>query len=181
MRWFLPDQVARPKHFPLGGMRASVGVIAGLSIGGSTDGIPEDAWTWAPDGWAFFVCPGDTPRARASIIEGSAEVKDGAGNEWLVPVLLEQSPHGLRCALPCTWTGDGFNPPAFAEQAIDDLCAFAADPVGNESQGPVLACLLLSMNYHLSHHEIIAAGWLTDRAILRILLAACGADYHGAR
>jgi hypothetical protein len=176
MRWFVRSCGKRPDHLPPGGLSCTIENIHGLVVAGSmAEGESLADWHDLGDGCWFHINKKDQPRLRAHRPELETAV-DAGDMTWTVSQILKPDAGGLRCALPCTWTLAGFVPPAWAVSLMDDLCAFAADP--QEYQGPELACRILGVSYYVSVHEISAAGWLTDIAIQRIILAACGLDWR---
>jgi hypothetical protein len=168
MRWFVPDGIKRPAHIPAGGIVATLDGVSGVSVGGP---LPPagSVWHTARGGWLFHVEQADQPRQRIAFPQDVVTVDDGSGRQWTVTQLLLATPDGFRCALPCTWTADGFLPPECVRDLLERIAQVIDGALGDGAV-PYIVCDILALSYYLSHEEVLASGWLTDRAINAIML-----------
>lgn len=145
-------------------------------------------WKETPEGWWFAIGnqrPQDLIRLHTSprIVRWHAMYGVEKGQAWRIPVLLEplkadDPDQGYISALDRIWRGGEYGTPQDLKDAQVALLHIAlgvelADtPEARNAALVDLVVKLLSLGHHVSRHEIIAKGWLSEKLIQDIPLLA---------
>jgi hypothetical protein len=153
--------------------------IGGTLIGGDLTDEIRGLFKPTPAGWWIAmgnIRPDTLSRARGiggRIIQGV-----DSSHEWCVPTLLHLGPEKdgrrtLTSAIPAIYRDYQWQTPKEFNEIIDRLGAWlrsSGEP--DREDAMALAVDILAVNYHISIHEISAAGWFSEDLILRIISAA---------
>lgn len=199
-RWYCPVGVERPAHVPYpGGIALLPGVGPDVAAdgegGGTIYGGPfepgEPGWTVTDAGWWVNldgVAPQQLVRLETHprILRWATVQGEHPDHWWRVPVLLtpqgqdaEGAPLLFVSAVERVFRGaDGWQPPSDLVELQHQLLAVAMDQgVGNRDADEMavladLVAVILGLGHTVSLHELIVKGWLTERVLLRVLIAA---------
>jgi hypothetical protein len=203
VRYFCPTGVDRPAHRPdlLGGVEvvaghgpdvAAGGPGGGLVLGGSYE-AGETGWQRTEAGWWVNLGTAlpqhlwrtqTNPRiARWATVEGALPE-----HRWRVPILLVPAPSdgggaptAYLSALERVWKGgEGWVDDAELARLTDDLHAVAHGIAlhGLDHEWPAITDLVLRLlveGQRISRFELAAGGWLSERMLLRTIIAAADA------
>lgn len=199
VRWYCPPGLAKPKHAIIPGSLACLpeGGPPGAVPGGTCYGGPvepdEPGWQQHQAGhWfnyteavpALLLRMDPNPRMVRWVEVAGAD----PSHTWRVPVLMEPV-YGedgetillFKSALDRVWTGTTWDTP----EAVSDLqrrlmlvChALGTNQANLTSVEAVQATLdVLRQGHEFDPQEIIAAGWVSEVLVVRVLVAACGLE-----
>ena len=202
VRWYCPPGVAKPKHAIVPGCLACMPNAGppGAPPGGMCYGAPiepgEAGWMPHPDGHWFNL----TDAQPAILIRLDTHPRlvrwhDVAGattdHLWRVPVLLSPvycdgtgSIIRFDSALDRVWNGAGWDTPAEI-QSVQRRLLSAHYAVGTgqaslSSDAAVQVAIdVLQLGQEFDPYEVVAAGWVTEVLVVRVLLAAVDMELGG--
>jgi hypothetical protein len=198
-RWYCPPGVPKPAHACIAGEMACMptGGPPGAIPGGMCYGGPvepgEAGWQQHPAGhWfnftdaspALLLRMNPNPRlVRWVEIAGAA-----AEQVWRVPVLLEPVYDGeterillFKTALDRVWTGTAWAPPDEMAE-LQRRLLLVNHGIGmqrmdlSSAEAVKVALDLLHLGHEFDDHEMIAAKWVSEVLVIRILIAAVGME-----
>jgi hypothetical protein len=181
-RYYLPPGMRLPGHLSpsLGLYQCREGhgpdQAGGMCVGGPYYD-QEPGWELTAAGWWVHLAQTSPAECqRLYPLDGTMVAIPHTPHAWQIPHLLQVGKTGLECAVDPVLTDQGWQPPAHLRpviaalrEAIDHAEAWAAD---DEPRLIRLCVDLIAVNYDLELTEIIAAGWLTQAMIPRIIRAA---------
>jgi hypothetical protein len=153
--------------------------IGGHLIGGDLTDQVRGMFTKTDAGWWIAmgnIKPESLARVRG--IGGTCIPGIDPEHEWCVPTLLHISnnkdgPRRLTSAIPAIYKDYQWQNPAEFNAVIDRLGNYLrAEETPPREEALALAVDILSINYHLSVHEIAIAGWFNEEFLLRVITAA---------
>lgn len=153
--------------------------IGGHLLGGMIDDQVRGMFTKTDAGWWIAlgnIKPESLARVRG--IGGICIPGIDPEHEWCVPILLHLSdnkdgPRRLTSAIPAIYKNYQWQTPAQFNAVIDRLGNYLrAEETPPREEALALAVDILSINYHLSVHEIAIAGWFNEEFLLRVITAA---------
>lgn len=196
IRYYCPPGVDRPAHRAdlVGGVSLVAGAGPDVASGGPGGGMvigglyepAEGGWSQTAAGWWLHM--GDTVPQHLARAEGHPRIVrwttvDGAqaDHRWRVPVLVapsETDDGTYVSTLERALGAAGWQAPAdlapIQARLLDQVHGLArgGDFAVELERVTDLVIELLTLGHHVSRHELIAAGWLTERVLLRVLIAA---------
>ncbi len=200
IRYYCPPGVAAPAHRPEigGGGKVDDGHGPDVAAGGPGGGLvyggiyadQDTGWVRTDAGWwvnlgttmpQHLWRPNTNPRiVRWAVIEGAQPE-----HRWRVPVLLtpepstgDDAPRAYVSALERVWRGGAgwVDEPELADLAdqVHAVC-HGVSLNGLTGEWPAITELALRLyqeGARVTRHEIAAGGWLSERMLLRTLIAA---------